>query len=269
MFANTAGFVSSRTCSLGLTCLCAVSLSAAPHLRLSTAAVGPVPVELGENVQTQTIYGSNIGDGSLNLSVSSSANWLSGSLGTPATCAEGPVTACIPIQIAVSAASLAVGTYTESLSIADPCAVDAPQTVTVTVQVNGAPSGLDLYVTPAGGPSSTTSIVVNTGGAVQSSVKTSDGGNWLFFAAAGGGSIHFFKTYTLNVAAQPGQSGDYTGSVTLSGSTFAPDNQIIHVNLHVTPQPILRVWPIWIKGSSPQVVFQNIGQEASRSQDRP
>lgn len=130
--------------------------------------------------------------------------------------------------------------------------------MTVTVQVNGAPSSVDLYVTPVGGPLPSSTAVVYTGSAVQSSVKTSDGGNWLSFALTGVGTFSFHKVYALRVDAQPGQFGDYTGSVALSGSTFAPDNQTINVNLHVTTQPILQAAPIWIKGST-TVDFRNIG----------
>lgn len=36
------------------------------------------------------------------------------------------MTACLPIQIAVSTANLAVGTFTEYLTIGDPCAIDGP-----------------------------------------------------------------------------------------------------------------------------------------------
>ena len=89
MFANSAGFVSSKASGLVLIWLSAAVLSAAPHLRLSTAAVGPLYTEVGDKLSTQTIYAFNIGDGTLNLSVTPSANWLSASLGAPTTCAAG------------------------------------------------------------------------------------------------------------------------------------------------------------------------------------
>ena len=259
MFTCSIGSARLRTYGLVLAFLTATVLSAAPQLRLSTAAVGPLYVEVGAGIPTQTIDAFNIGDGSLNLSITSSASWLSGSASAPATCAGGPVAACIPIQIAVSTANLAIGTYTESLTIGTPNAIDSPQNVTVTVQINGAPSAVDVYVTPVGGPTSTASVTVNTGGTVQASVKTADGGNWLSFTQIGGGSFQFFTRYLLSVNAQPGQSGNYTGTVTLSGSTFAPDNQTINVNLHVTSQPILDTSPITLKGLPSTITFRNLG----------
>jgi uncharacterized protein (TIGR03437 family) len=266
MLTRFAGFVRPNYCSFLLVCFSAATLAAAPQLRLSTTALGPVFVEVGGNASGQTINAFNIGDGSLNLSITSSASWLSGSLGAPTNCAGSPATTCTPVQIATATNGLAVGTYTESLTLTDPNAVDSPQTITVTVQVNGAPtSALNLYVTPTNGPSNTASLTVNTGRSVQTSVKTNDNGAWLSFAVAGGGSYNFFTPYTLTATSLPGQAGDYSGTVTLSGSTNAADNKTINVNLHVTAQPILQITPLTfnvIQGQAVQtnnVAFQNIG----------
>jgi uncharacterized protein (TIGR03437 family) len=266
MLSRLAGFVRLNFCSIVLVSISAATLSAAPQLRLSTTAVGPLYVEVGASAPAQTINAFNIGDGSLNLSISSSASWLSGSLGALTNCTGGPVTSCIPIRVAMSTASLAVGTYTESLTVTDPNAVDSPQNITVTVQVNGAPTSVDLYVTPNNGPSNTASVIVNSGGQVQSAIKTNDNGPWLSFVVNGGGSFNFFTPYTLRATAQPGQSGDYNGTVGLTGSPNAADNKTINVNLHVTTQPILQISPLTfnvIQGQAVQtnnVTFQNIGQ---------
>ena len=173
MCTASTGFVRPKYCSILLAVLSAATLSAAPQLRLSTTAIGLIYVESGSNAPAQTVNAFNIGDGSLNLSVTSSAPWLSGSLGSPTNCNGGPVTPCIPVQIAVSTSKLlTIGTYTESIALTDPNAVDSPQSITVTVQVNGAPTSVYLYVTPAAGPTPSASIEVNTGGTVKSAVAT-------------------------------------------------------------------------------------------------
>ncbi len=239
-----------RICILLL--LFTTASSAAPQLRLSTAAVGPLYVTPGAAISPPVIYAFNIGDGALNLSISSSGPWLRGTVGAPVACPAAQATVCIPIQIGVSADNLSQGTYTEALTIADPQAIDAPQTVTVTVQVNGA---IELYVTPAGGPMSTASAVVYTRGPVQSSVSTSDGGNWLTFIEDAANSNQAFSSYKLSAAAQPGQSGNYSGTVVLSGS----DNRTIAVNLHVTSQPILQIAPVSIQQLPSTLTFQTLG----------
>jgi len=54
----------------------AASAFAAPKLRLSTTAVGPVIVAPGGSISASAIDYTNAGDGSLNLSVKSSVPWL-------------------------------------------------------------------------------------------------------------------------------------------------------------------------------------------------
>jgi uncharacterized protein (TIGR03437 family) len=266
MFTGATGFLRPNICSILFVCFSAATLAAAPQLRLSTTAVGPVYVESGASVPAQTINAFNIGDGSLNLTVTSSAPWLSGSTGAATTCSGGPAPSCVPIHIAATTAGMAAGTYTESLTLTDPNAVDSPQNVTVTVQVNGAPTtAVDLYVTPNPGSSVTASMNVNTGGTVQSAITTSNNSGWLSFAVSGGGSYTFFTPYQIRATAQSGQSGNYTGTVTLTGSPNTVDNGTINVNLHVTSQPILQISPIAysvIQGQAAitnNVGFQNIG----------
>lgn len=265
MFATSTGFVRHNICSIFLICFSAATLSAAPQLRLSTSAVGPLYVESGGSVSTQTINVFNTGDGALNLSVASSASWLSGSLAPSTNCSGGPVATCFPFRISVNSASLPIGTYTEALTLTDPNAIDSPQSVTVTVQINGAPSTVDLYVTPSDGPNPTATANLNTGGSVQSSIKTSDNTPWLSFTVSGGGSYIFFTPYQIRGTAQPGQNGNYTGTVALSGSPNAADNKTISINFHVTNQPILQIPQIafnLVQGQAVQtsvINFANIG----------
>ncbi len=269
MFTST-GFVRRNICGILLLSFGAATLAAAPQLRLSNTAVGTIYVENGANAAAQTVNAFNVGNGALNLSVISSASWLSGTMGQPATCSGGPVTACIPIKISLNTSGLAVGTYTEWLTLTDPNAIDSPQNITVTVQVGGAPASADLYVTPNNGgataQSGTSQMTVNTGGSVQSSIKTSDNGQWLSFALFGGGSYTFFTPYQLRVTSQPGQAeGNYSGTVVLSGSPVPADNQSVAVTMHVTSQPIVQYSPITlnlVQGQALQtynVGFQNAG----------
>jgi uncharacterized protein (TIGR03437 family) len=254
--------------------LLTVTAYAAPQLRLSTNTVGPLYVQNGGNTpQPQVINAFNIGDGALNLAfASSSAPWLTATIGQPTTCAGGPVSPCIPITINAAAAGLAVGNYNETVTITDPNAVDAPQTIAVAVQVNGSPTNnIDLYVTPNLGASTaqsdTTAITINTGGTVISTVRTNDGGPWLSFSIVGNQVA--YTAYRLRVTSQTGQpEGNYTGTVILSGSIYPSDNRTFNVTMHVTSQPIVQIptSPITFnlfqgQGlASYNVTFQNVGQ---------
>lgn len=202
-------------------------LCAAPQLQLSTAALGVINIAPGASGPTQTVTATNIGDGSLNLSVSASASWLA------------PSVASNKITIALNTASLAAGSYTEFVSVNSPGAVDAPQNITVTVQIGGVPSSLQFYVAPSGG---TASQQILTQSSVSASATTSNGGAWL--SVSGQGSFNFFYPYYVTATSTGSQApGDYNGNVVLTGGSNPADNKTIPVTLHVTSSPIAQLSP--------------------------
>jgi uncharacterized protein (TIGR03437 family) len=223
-----------RKKSLGLVLLSLASaaiVNAAPRLALSQTALS-LSVAAGANGPSQSVDAANVGDGSLNLQASSSVTWLTASLGTPHTCALAAV--CTPIQISVQSSTLAKGTFTGIITVSDPNAVDAPQFITVTVQVGGTvPDKLEFFVPPGGTASST----FTTASPVTTS-KT--GGSWLSIAVDGIGTFRFNVPYRVTVDSTGLAVGDSNGSITLSGSSLASDNKTFPVVLHVTTQPILQ-----------------------------
>ena len=229
-------------------------LSAAPRLGLAQTAL-TVSIVPGQNGTAQSIDASNLGDGTLNLSVTSSVSWLSASIGAPHACSlKGN---CIPVQIALQTSALTAGVYTGTVTVSDPNAVDAPQFVTVTALVGGdVPAKLEYYVPPNGSASTT----FTTGGPATATVSNNT--PWLAIAVDGAGSFAFGTPvpYTVTAAAQNGMAtGDYNGSVAISGSSFAPDNKSIAVLLHVTTQPILQ--------PNPTTIAFRIAQSANKQTD--
>ena len=211
------------------------ALHAAPRLSLNQTAF-TLSVAQGSNAPTQTVSAQNIGTGSLNLTASSTVTWLAPTVGTSQQCGISGL--CIPVAIAVQSSSLANGTYTGTVTITDPNAVDAPQFVTVTVNVGGAvPNKLEFYLAP--GSSTTTSFT--TGTTINPSV---DSAPWLSIAVNGSGSFSFNVPYIVTATASSGMTPqDYNGTLTISGSKFAPDNKRVPLLLHVTTNPILQVAP--------------------------
>ncbi len=208
----------------------------APKLRLSTAAVGPVSIAVGQDGVQQTVEAFNAGDGALALTVEASAAWLA-----PVVGAAGPCTTrqgnCVPIRIGLETSGLAKGTYTGVITVADPKAIDAPQTITVTVQMGGGvPDRADLYVAPNG---STDSVTFQTNSQLTHAVHTQGGGNWLSLALEGSGSFRFVLPYRIQARHLPGMGeGIYNGSVNITNSGFGPDIKTVPVTLRVTSQPI-------------------------------
>ena len=225
----------------------AAGLQAAPKLRLTQTAIGPVLLAQGSNLQIaapQLPYAYNAGDGSLNLKLTSSDSWLVATLGSTTSC-QGS-SSCTPVQISLQTASLAKGTYTGFITVSDPNSWDAPQTVSVTVAIGGGvPDQITLYAAPNGTATST----FNTTRSAGASASTKSDGSWLSVAAYGNGSFGFSIPYTVIAKATDLSAGDYNGTVAITGSSLAVENKSVPVVLHVTAQPIAQP-------SSPSVRFQ-------------
>ncbi len=213
-----------------------VTVSAAPRLRLVKSTIGPVSLAQGANGATQTVEAYNAADGSLNLSLSSSVSWLTALAGTQRSCTTTTLAGiCTPLQIALNTSTLSAGTVTGIITVSDPNAVDAPQTITVTVQVGGAvPSSINVYVAPGG----TRDITFVTNNAIGGVPKTNDGGQWLSLALDAVGSFLVTYPYRIHIAPSSNMNGSYSGTLTTAGSAFAPDNKAIAVTMQVTTQPI-------------------------------
>jgi uncharacterized protein (TIGR03437 family) len=184
----------------------------------------------------------NYGDGTLSLTATSSASWLTASVGSQAGCAQASG-GCYPVTISLNTAGLAGGTYTEYVTLTSAGAIDSPQTIAVSVNTASVPSSITAYLTPAGGSSSTTTFPVFTlGTGVKGTVTTQSGGNWLQFLSGSGGIIAASSPWLIQVAAPTGLGvGTYTGSVVISGSSVASDNKTVNVTLNITNAPIIAV----------------------------
>jgi uncharacterized protein (TIGR03437 family) len=229
-------------------------VTAAPQLRLSSATIGPVFIAVGQNGAAQSVTTSNIGEGSLSLAATANASWLAPSVGTGA------------INIALNTAALSRGSYTGLVTVSDPNAVDAPQTITVTVQVGSAvPDSLDLYLAPGG----SASAAFTTSSLLGVSINNPTGGPTLAVSTSGGGSFAFSLPYQVIASAPAGTpANDYAASFTVSGSSFAADNKTVPVTEHVTTQPITAWSPASVQfgiaqGAATQtqgIGFSNPGQ---------
>ncbi len=227
--------------SFSLFFLISGSLQAMPKLRLSTASVGPLSIATGQNGPQQRVEAWNAGDGALNLTVTSAAPWLAASVGASEACTTRQGT-CLPLRIELQTSGLAKGIHSAMVEVADPDAADAPQTISVTVQMDGGvPDALTMYVAPNG---SSQTEEFETNSPLQFSVSTDGGGNWLSMATEGAGSFAFTIPYKITARHLPGMTeGTFTGDVNITGSSFAPDRKNVPVTMRVTSQPIASVNP--------------------------
>ena len=235
----------------------AAPLWAYPILRLTTAAIGPLSVPLGSDGPEVTLEAFNAGDGSLELTVSSNAPWLTATVGAARPCTNRSGS-CLPIAIRLRTAALPRGTHTATLTVSDPQAWDSPQTVTVTVQMGGGvPDRADFFVAPNG---SIDTLIFETNHPIQARTSTESGGNWLSVALEGLGSFRFVLPYRIRVRHLPEMAeGSYRGQVEITGSGFAPDNKTFPVQLRVTSEPIAALAPSRIRLRAAQGSIQAQG----------
>jgi uncharacterized protein (TIGR03437 family) len=96
---------------------------------------------------------------------------------------------------------------------------------------------------------------------VKGAVSTQSGGNWLQFLSGASGIVAQASPWIIEVAAQSGQApGTYMGSVTISGSSVASDNQTINVTMIVTNAPIVS-----LNANTPVLLTSFVGGPAQYS----
>jgi uncharacterized protein (TIGR03437 family) len=210
-------------------------LEAQPRLRLNQTAIGPISIATGANGPTQSLVAGNGGTGSLNLTAASSVNWLTPSVGTLQNCGIGGP--CIPVNIALATSGLQKGTYTGVVTLSDPNAIDAPQTISITVAIGGAvPDSMTFYVPSNGNPVHQT-FTAGTG--ANAAAFTQGNGPSLSLALSNGGSFIAFRSFTVTAQATPGMApGAYNGSINVSGSSVTAENRTVPVTMNVTSSPV-------------------------------
>jgi uncharacterized protein (TIGR03437 family) len=227
--------------TLLMTCLATALLSAAPALRLSETTIGPVSIAAGQNGPSRSVEFFNVGDGTLNITLQSSASWAAPTIGSPRPCSvfgQGGGS-CTPINVALNTSSLPAGTHTAVIRLSDPNANDAPQSITVTVAIGGAiPDSVNLYVTPDAG--SRDSVRVTANAQLSAVPTTASGGPWLSLALEGNSSFAFVLPYGIT-ARNPGGLGvgTYNGTLAITSAGQPLNNKTVNATLRVTTDPIL------------------------------
>ncbi len=214
-------------------------VAAAPMLRLSSAAV---VWQVGES-SDRFVDAFNIGDGALSLSatVSRGDTWLTVTVGSLQACPYEPD--CIRLKLSIDTSALARGTHTATVTIADPNAIDAPQTVTATVLVGGGdPLVIDQWIKPGG----KVTIPIQTGyfgwcfsrisACFPVAIDTPNGGFWLSVSYDQAGTMQITGSAYIRIVPAPELTpGVYTGSVQVTKG-LAP--RTIPVTMRVTTGPI-------------------------------
>lgn len=216
------------------------ALAAQPRLELRIPAnlTRPIWVPTGTNGPADLFFEAfNAGSGTLAVEADGSFSpWLTPQVAGGVPCSfDGSIT-CFRIAVQFAASSLEAGEYNGSVRVTAPGAIDAPQSLDVTIYVGGdTPSQVDLYVPPIQGASDFIDFETPEGPAPS----LSSSAEFLQVSSSGLGSFRFLHTHRIVAGYRPGMpNGANQGTVFVEGSSFEPDNGSIPVNLNVTTSPI-------------------------------
>ncbi|MBI2931981.1 MAG: choice-of-anchor D domain-containing protein, partial [Planctomycetes bacterium] len=227
----------------------------------SSAVIGLSPASLtfnapvgGPNPAFQNVTVSNLGAGTLSYTAGATAPWLSLNPAAGSLVAG----ASSNMSVAVDVTSLAAGTYSDTITVTDPAALNSPQTVTVTLNVYDAPTialapASLSFSGPEGGPSpppqSMTVQNVGTGILNWSAV---DDAAWLSVSPISG-SLSAGSSATLNVIVDTTGlvAGAYAATITVSDPGAINSPQIVSVALSVETLPTIEVAPANLTFNAP------------------
>jgi hypothetical protein len=209
-----------------------IANSAPPAIGLSNASLtfGSLPEAAPISVPVTV---SNTGSGTLTYTAQSNTAWLSASAGT----GIAPDT----LTVTVNPSSLAGGVYTGAVQIIAPGAINTPQSINVTFNVQGptlAVSATSLSFTGfvATSNPAAQNISISNNGAGTLNWTASSSVSWLQLGATSGATATG-SPYTLSVTPNISglQSGTYTGTITISSPNAQSGSpQVINVTLVLT-----------------------------------
>ena len=177
--------------------------------------------------------------------------------------AVSPTAATIPASLKVLAnpTSLAVGTYTGTITLTTSGANPLTASVAVTLVVKPAPSSLGVSANPVsisfvrgGQAPAPTPLNLTSTGAVLSYSLTTAGGSWLSVTPKSGIVFPAFPA-ELSLAVNPAglAPGSFKATITIAAPQAANKTQTVTVNLTVGPgQPTLStIWPAKVIQGAP------------------
>jgi Malectin domain/Viral BACON domain len=202
-----------------------------PTLAVDTTAVWFAATTPGSNPAAQTVNVSNTGGGTVNWSASGNQPWLTVS---PASGANAGV-----LSIGATLGSLAVGTYTGTVTVSAPGIAGSPQKIGVTFGItlppvlNTSPASLSFTSTVGTSPAAQSINVTNTGGGSLDWAVTGDQ-NWLVVRPSSGSA-------PAAISVQPNATGlavgTYSANVTVSAAGVSGSPQTIPVSVTITAAP--------------------------------
>jgi hypothetical protein len=206
-------------------------------------------LEGGLNPADQSLTVQNLCDGTL--------NWSIDTAGKPDWLALTPTSGSLEIHdsndvlLSVDITGLSGGYYNYAFDVADPNAVNSPQTVTVDLEVIGPTLGVSSNVFSFSAvddgvnPSNKILTISNPGGGILNwSIDTAGKPDWLTISPISG-SLTYTQSepVALSVDITGLSWGQYSYAFEVSDPAAQNTPQTVTVNLEITGPPIIKLWP--------------------------
>ena len=160
------------------------------------------------------------------------------------TVSPGAITPAV-VNVSVNPGTLAVGTYTGSVSIASPAATNSPVTIPVTLTITSAPvltaqpNAVSFSYQQNGPLPANKSVSLSSTVPLSYSIVQDASASWLF--ASGPGTSPSTMTVSVNPAGL--QPGNYQGTITVLASAAGNSPLTVPVSLTVSAAPSLIATP--------------------------
>jgi len=211
-----------------------------PEISVTPKSVRFVDTVGGQNPPAQTIRIRNSGQGTLSYTLSEDASWLN------VNPASGTSTGSENVHtLAVNTAGLVTGTYTVTVNVVDPNAVNSPQVVDVTLEISTSlpptiavnPDSLRFTARVGGSNPASQKIKVRNSGQGTLNYAVADDAAWLDVNPAGGTSTGQDVSHTVSANITGLSTGIYSGLITVSSPNATNSPQTVAVTLEVGQIP--------------------------------
>ena len=217
---------------------------ASPTIGLSPISLAPTAPQ-GSNPPNGSFTVANSGGGTLSYTITANATWLSVSPASGST-AGPPVTHTVQY----STVSLAAGTYSASITVADPNATNSPQTISVSLTVSSppppppptqpaislSPASLAPSAAQGASPPDGSFTVSNTGGGTLNYTITSSAA-WLTVSPTSGSTTGPANTHTVHYSTASLAAGSYSATISVSDPNASNSPRTISVSLTISGAP--------------------------------
>ncbi len=217
-----------------------VSETPPPQIGVNPTSLSFSAQEGGSDPASQNIQIKNLGEETLNYSISADVGWLSVSPenGTSTGQDNGH-------DVKVDISGLSEGAYNGTITISDTNAINNPQTVDVTLtiskqpqpQIGVSPSSFTFSAQEGGSNPASQSIVISNSGAGTLNYSITDDAGWLSINPTSGSSTGPGNTHTLSVNISGLANGTYTGQVTITDASASNNPQTVSVALAIGKKP--------------------------------